>query len=103
VSVHWRDGGAKSRKMWFAVFAIAVLALTFFWAAGREVQPHQLYSTFAASVELICGMFIVGNIGAKWVSTKMPATEEPAPKPPAKPVAKKPQAPEAQDITQHGE
>jgi hypothetical protein len=84
---HWRDGGAKSRKLWFSAFAVGVLFAGMMYAANHATTGS-LYGDFVGGVVGVAGMYLVGNVGAKWVAGSAaaklaaPATEEtPAKKP----------------------
>lgn len=74
----WRDGGWKSRKLWFSLFAIGVLYMGARIANG-DTAFRAVYESFVGGVVAISGMFLIGNVGAKWVSTKAPTTT-PTPK-----------------------
>lgn len=88
----WRDGGWKSRKLWFSVFAIAVMYLGMRVAAA-DALLRPLYETFVGGVMGVSGMFLIGNVGAKWVSGKtVQASTSPSPK---APVASKTAKPES--------
>jgi hypothetical protein len=62
---HWNDNGYKSRKLWFAVFAIGSLLL------GGLLLPAALYGDFVGGVVGIASAFMVGNVATKWASTKV--------------------------------
>lgn len=77
----WRDGGWKSRKLWFSVFAVASLYFGM-KVASTEATLRPLYESFVGGVVAISGMFLIGNVGAKWVSgkTATPVATPPSPK-----------------------
>jgi hypothetical protein len=69
----WRDGGNKSRKLWFSVFAIGIMFAALVYATSRSVG-EALYNSFVDGVVGIAGLYIVGNIGAKWTASKSQGT-----------------------------
>lgn len=71
-----RDGGIKSRKFWFSVGAVVVLFAAA-CVAGWRNWPEYLYRIFVDGVEVIAGGYLVGNVAAKFVGSKVAA--EPAP------------------------
>lgn len=92
----WKDGGWKSRKLWFSVFAIGIMYRGMIVAMDNlTFQP--LYGTFVGGVCAVVTAFLVGNVGAKFVSTKAPAATSPVPKDlktPPRPVEPIEQSPE---------
>lgn len=76
----WNDNGFKSRKFWFAMFAVGVLFLGMAFVTHYGVTEG-IYRIFSGSVEVISGMYLVGNLTAKWVSTKAPEDKNPPPTP----------------------
>lgn len=82
-----RDGGIKSRKLWFSIFAIAVIfvgaILAAHWAAMISV-----YSTMVGGVLGVVGAYLTGNVAQKWIGVKAlpdpsksdPTDDEPASK-----------------------
>ncbi len=76
----WRDGGWRSRKLWFSVFAIFIVYLGLRLAAGNDTFKP-LYETFVGGVVGISALFLAGNLGGKFVSTKAtPVTTNSSPK-----------------------
>jgi hypothetical protein len=68
---HWSDSGYKSRKMWFAVFAIGVLFVGMVFVINHGAAIG-LYDAFVGGVVGVAGLFIAGNVGAKLAATKVP-------------------------------
>lgn len=66
-----RDGGIKSRKLWFSVFSITIIfvggVLAAHWAAVAAI-----YSTMVGGILGVVGAYLTGNIAQKWVGTKAP-------------------------------
>jgi hypothetical protein len=94
----WKDSGWKSRKLWFSIFAIGILYRGAV-VAMDEASFRAVYESFVGGVVGIAGLFLVGNIGAKFVSTKAPVATTPVPKPvkvPQQPVEQIEQSPEEQ-------
>lgn len=64
-----KDGGFASRKLWFSVFAIAVIT------AGALYGSHHaafspLYDTMVGGVIGVVAAFLTGNVVGKWVTGK---------------------------------
>ncbi len=92
-----KDGGMKSRKLWFAIFAITVIVGAavvgpMIWAGFVSV-----YDAMVGGIVAIAGMYLTGNVAQKWVGVKaQPALMEAAakqPKPVAQPLADQPEEP----------
>lgn len=68
-----RDGGNKSRKLWFSVFSIVTIALG---GVAAAVWPAFLpvYETFVGGVVAISGLYLAGNVTQKLIGSKVPAT-----------------------------
>lgn len=64
-----RDGGAKSRKLWFSIFAITVIFVGALLAAKwGSIAP--LYSTMVGGVLGVVGAYLTGNVAQKLVGVK---------------------------------
>jgi hypothetical protein len=87
-----RDGGVKSRKLWFSVFAITTLFIGAL-LAGKFPPFAALYGDLVGGIVGIAGLYLTGNIAQKWVGTKAPMETKAEP---AKP-GKKTQPLEAED------
>lgn len=85
-----RDGGIKSRKLWFSVFVVVTM---FGGAAVCAKWPAlvPLYDTFVGGIVAVTGLFLTGNIANKWVGIKTLPQATPAPAP-------EPKAAKAQDL-----
>jgi hypothetical protein len=66
-----RDGGWKSRKLWFSVFAVLIL-LAGWVLAGHFHSLQALYDTFVGGVVGVSGLYLTGSVATKWVGTKAP-------------------------------
>ncbi|CAB4127076.1 hypothetical protein UFOVP75_60 [uncultured Caudovirales phage] len=80
----WRDGGVKSRKLWFSA---GTSALIFLGAIVAGYWPAFLpsYATLVGGLLATLGLYLGGNVSTKWVVKKhpgLPDTLEPAPPPP---------------------
>lgn len=82
-----KDGGTKSRKLWFSVFTVMVL-LFGMWYASRHESVAPLYGELVGGIVAIAGLYLAGNIAGKFTigknmnATKPPKEEEePLPRP----------------------
>lgn len=80
----WKDGGWKSRKLGFSIFAIAILYIGA-RIANADTAFRAVYESFVGGVVGISGMYLIGNVGTKWVAGKAaPAAPPTTPAPKAK-------------------
>lgn len=64
-----KDGGAKSRKLWFA--AGVGLAMIGSWlCTGYLVTLQPTFDTLVGGLLAIAGLFMAGNVSSKWVIAK---------------------------------
>ena len=77
-----KDGGAKSRKLWFSVYAITVMVLAALIGA-RLPAFAPMYDTLVGGIVAVTAAFLTGNVAAKWVIGKsgIVVGEEPKKKP----------------------
>ena len=75
-----KDGGYKSRKLWFAVHAI-YLGLATGILAARWPSFSVVYSEFLAFLGATTMLYIGGNIGSKFVTKDATAPEPAEPEP----------------------
>ena len=87
----WKDGGSKSRKLWFSVFCVAVLFVGMAFIAYHEAAIG-LYDTFVGGVVGLAGIYLAGNVGSKLMATKLPPPA-PTKTPPSPTKAKEPELP----------
>jgi len=67
------DGGWKSRKLWFAVFAVGAL----FLGAGlgaKYASFAPMYETLAGSIVAVCALLFTGTVANKYVASKAAAS-----------------------------
>lgn len=70
-----RDNGIKSRKLWFSVFAVAmVLGGAFVAAHWPSLAP--MYDTMVGGIVAITGLYLTGSVATKFVGTKAPPKPE---------------------------
>lgn len=66
---HVADGGAKSRKLWFAIFTSIAI-----YVGAIEASDHQilepLYSTMVGGLLGALGLYLGGNVATKVSLTK---------------------------------
>lgn len=63
------DGGAKSRKLWFSVYSIAVMVIAAL--AGAHMPAFApMYDTLVGGIVAVTAAFLTGNVAAKWVIGK---------------------------------
>jgi disulfide bond formation protein DsbB len=81
-----RDNGVKSRKLWFSVFSIAVIAVIGL-AAGSYPGIVSIYSALVGGIVAVAGLYMTGNVTQKWVGAQAQpglvaaaAAPKPAPK-----------------------
>jgi hypothetical protein len=73
-----KDGGFKSRKLWFSVFAVVALFLGAGLAAWLpSVAP--LYGELVGGIVAIAGLFLTGSVATKWVGSKLAQALPPKP------------------------
>lgn len=90
-----RDGGMKSRKLWFAVFAMMLVVIS---GAGAVYLPTfaSIYETLVGGIVAVAGMYLTGNVAQKWVGVRaqpaLMAAAAALPQPPAVPLADQPAA-----------
>lgn len=67
-----RDGGFRSRKLWYSVFATGMVVISglgvLLWAG---LAP--LYDTMVGGIVAIAGLYLTGSVATKWVGSKVPA------------------------------
>lgn len=80
----WQDGGWKSRKFWFAMYATGLLFVGMKCSA-QEAAMATLYGEFVGGLVGITLALLTGNIAGKWVAgnAKTPPGKPPKPSPPA--------------------
>lgn len=82
-----KDGGYRSRKFWFAMWATCLIfAGAIVGAIVATFVP--LYDTMVGGVVAITGLLLTGNIANKWVTGK--AINEAAKQAPVTPTKKDP-------------
>lgn len=79
----YKDGGAKSRKLWYALFTSSFI---FFGAlvASKSDAFAAVYDTMVGGLLGALGLYLSGNVGTKWVIKKDMTTQgqPPAAEPP---------------------
>jgi hypothetical protein len=74
--------GWKSRKLWFSVFCVLVIAAVAIVAIRTESPTvHLVFEVTVGGVVAIAGLFLAGNVTGKWVSVKGQATTNQGPNP----------------------
>jgi hypothetical protein len=91
-----QDGGAKSRKLWFSVYAITVMVASALIGA-RLPAFAPMYDTLVGGIVAVTAAFLTGNVAAKWVIGKSVVTTAESPK--KKPAESK----ETQPVEHHEE
>lgn len=93
-----KDGGVKSRKLWFAVFAIAVIVGAGLYGPALWAGSVAFYDAMVGGVVAIAAAYLTGNVAQKWVGAKAQpaiiAAQQAATAP--KPLADKPEEEPAQ-------
>lgn len=70
-----KDGGWKSRKIWFGVGTqLMILAGAFVAAKMSTFGPF--YSEMVSGLVGVCAIVLTGNVATKWVASKMPQDKE---------------------------
>lgn len=78
------DGGNKSRKLWFSIYAIAVMVVAAL-AGARMPAFAPMYDTLVGGIVAVTAAFLTGNVAAKWVIGKSVGSKEQPKKKPAEP------------------
>lgn len=65
-----KDGGVKSRKLWFAVFAIAVIVAAGLYGPSLWAGSVAFYDAMVGGVVAIAAAYLTGNVAQKWVGVK---------------------------------
>jgi hypothetical protein len=63
------EGGFRSRKLLFALFAILLVFLGCLLAAQNE-KIGVNYATMVSGIEVITGLYLTGNVASKWTASK---------------------------------
>jgi len=95
-----KDGGAKSRKLWFSVGTSVIIVL------ASLVVPHALFGEVVAGLISVNGIYVGGNAAAKWIaarSGKGTPSPEPSPEPELTTKKKKKPVDDTPPIEQEGE
>lgn len=61
-----KDGGAKSRKLWYALFTTAVIFAGAMLSSTSD-SFAAIYDTMVGGVLGALGLYLSGNVGTKWV------------------------------------
>jgi hypothetical protein len=67
-----RDNGYRSRKLWFAVAAVAVLFIAWMQTATHPTLIPT-FDTFVGGLVAIVVALLTGSVATKWVGSKVPA------------------------------
>lgn len=65
------DGGIKSRKLWFSVFAMFLVIFTAFMAT-KGVIHKSLYSEVSDALVALAAIYLGGNVAGKFFASKIP-------------------------------
>ena len=66
---NWKDGGWKSRKMWFSLYCISLMS----YMATKDIDSIK-FDALVTGIIGVSGLFLAGNVGTKWVASKSPAS-----------------------------
>lgn len=94
---HLKDGGAKSRKLWYAVGTSVAILICGFWSSYHPTFVPVLAEIVGGLLGAL-GLYLTGNVGGKAVLGRIkntasqalpseesaPAEESPLPRPPKK-------------------
>jgi uncharacterized membrane protein YeaQ/YmgE (transglycosylase-associated protein family) len=81
-----RDGGVKSRKLWFSIFSIVIIFVGGV-LAGHWAGIQSVYGTMVTGILGVVGAYLTGNVAQKLVGVKAMGVAAPEAKP-TKPDAK---------------
>lgn len=81
----YKDGGAKSRKLWYAMFtSFSIFAGAL--VASKSDAFAAVYDTMVGGLLGALGIYLSGNVGTKWVINKQATMLSEQQQPPGPPV-----------------
>lgn len=65
------DGGIKSRKLWFSVFAMLLVIMTAFLSTKGLIHKS-LYPELSEALVALAAIYLGGNVAGKFFASKIP-------------------------------
>lgn len=75
-----QHSGWKSRKLWFSVFCVLMIAVCAIAAMHVESPTvHLIFEVSVGGIVAVAGLFLTGNVAGKWVGIRGSGATNPPP------------------------
>ncbi len=69
------DGGIKSRKLWFSIFAMLLVIATAFMST-KGIIHKSLYPEVSDALVALAAIYLGGNVAGKFFASKLPKDKD---------------------------